>query len=252
MNKITKPAALDWAQGKTFPTLNHCGVAIESLDTYSKLFVKAASRVQNHPNLEVGSAYGYASKQVLLHNAKVIANDLHEPHLTLMKEGTDPLYRKNLTTLAGEFPNCFTNSALYKPGQFANILMSRVLQHMQPEQIIKSLSLAYDLLMPGGKLFVICDTPYMRCFEGFIPIYEQRVAQNDPWPGRIDNIHTYPSEYSENHPNYLMLFDTTIMTKLLENLGLAVEKIGYFERGEFPDSIRLDDREAVGAATRKI
>ncbi len=247
---VQKPEALEWGQGKIFPTLNAHGFVLERMDPYSKLFVKSASRAPGKTNLEIGASFGYATKQVLLHNSTIIANDISKEHLDIIEETTPALYKKGLTTLQGDFATVAGQCDKLKPGCLANVLISRTLQHMTPDKVEQTLKTVFDLLMPGGKLYVVSDTPFLRVFEGFLPTFEQRVAAGDPNPGIINDV-TPARAYFGEHPNYLNLMNDETLIRLTKAAGYTIEKSGYFECEEYPDELRLDGREGVGIVARK-
>ena len=252
-NTAKKPAPIqDWGQGKVFQSLNSHGYITESLDAYSKLFVKAASKVPGKINLEIGCGFGYATKQALLHNAKIIANDICQPHLDILNATTPTLYRSNLRALVGDFPDNFMENDILKPNSVANILLGRVTHHYNPDKLVRAIKRVHEILIPGGKVFLVSDTPFMGLLQEFLPLYEQRVEQQDPWPGYIENLQQFTSEYSTNHPPMIHLLDTNTLTRVFEEANLMIEKIGYIERSEFPDHMRLDGRESIGISARKI
>lgn len=47
------------------------------------------------------------------------------------------------------------------------------------------------LLAPEGKIYIVCETPFLKNWQRFIPEFNRRVGNKVEWPGEI----TEPAEY---------------------------------------------------------
>ena len=104
---------------------------------------------------------------------------------------------------------------------------------------------------PGGKSFVAAETPFLRNFQSFIPIYKERVRQGDLWPGLVEDVLTYSPVRGKNLPKSMLFFDEATMSRVFLKAGFEIERVGLFARKDFPADIQLDGRESVGIIARK-
>ena len=58
---------------------------------------------------------------------------------------------------------------------FDAILICRVLHFFTGAKIEESLALLSKLLAPGGKIYIVCETPYLKNWQRFIPEFNKRV-----------------------------------------------------------------------------
>jgi ubiquinone/menaquinone biosynthesis C-methylase UbiE len=98
---------------------------------------------------------------------------------------------------------------------FDAILICRVLHFFTGDMIDKSLQQLSRYLKTGGKLFVVCETPYLKNWQSFIPEYDKRIADGIKWPGEITN----PADYeSSGRAATLPKFVHWISKDILEHL----------------------------------
>ena len=155
-------------------TLNNMGYMTAGLDPYSQRFVDYAAQHKNNKVLEIGAAYGVATLAALRHGCKMVANDLDNKHLEILKSNTPEQYLKNLELKAGSLPKELS----FPENSFKAILICRGLHFFKGEDIELSAKKLYDWLMPGGKLFVVAETPYMGTVLPFLPTYLKNKAAN--------------------------------------------------------------------------
>ena len=91
----------------------------------------------------------------------------------------------------------------------------------------------------------------MSSYSSFIPIYEERKKQGDPWPGLLEDTSPFKSIRYNNIPHFLNFFDTDIMRRVSENCGFIVEECEHLNRKDFPPEVRYDGRESVGLIAMK-
>lgn len=232
--------------GQLVPTLNQQGFMTTLLDPYTKSFIESLS---NHPEpvLEIGTAYGIATLEMLNHHIHVIANDLDQKHLDILKDNV---------------PNNLSHLVQYRPGDFrqlniaenslAGILTVRVLHFFTQDVIEHSLQQFYQWLKPGGLLCLVLDTPYMQHLSKLAPIFEERLAQGVQSPGTIEHYKNYlEPKYADKLPDFFNLQSPETLRRAIEKYRFTVKEIGYCARPDYPDDVRLDGRENAGIIAMK-
>lgn len=234
------------SSGLFVATLNKTGYMTTQLDIYSKEFVDYAAQTEQYV-IEVGAAYGVATRAALERGAKIICNDLEQRHLDIIKQQITEEEKTRIKFVAGSFPY-ETN---FPANSFGAVLICRVIHLFDGDTIEYSLRRIYDWLIPGGKLFIISDTPYLNNVKAFIPEYEDRVKRGEKWPGLITNAKQYIENVTDNFPDLVHVLDETILTRILLQAGFKIEKLSTFGRPDYPADRRLDGRECVGAIAYK-
>lgn len=227
------------------PTLNGMGYMTSGLDPYSQAFVDFAPSAPG-PVLDVGAAYGVASLAALAAGARVLANDLDPRHLEILRERAKD-EAKALTLLPGAFPDGLD----IPEGSLGAVLVCRVLHFFEGEAIERSADAVARWLAPGGKAFVVSETPFIGTARAFFPTYETRRRAGDPWPGIVRDVGAHDPKRAGSLPKLMHLLDETVLRRTFTRAGLVVEKAGTFARPEFPKDIQLDGRESVGLVARK-
>lgn len=226
-------------------TFNNMGFAATTIDPYCQRFVDFAAEAPG-PLLEVGAAFGLSTIAALSAGAEVIANDLDARHLRILSEHVPDSFHSRLTILHAAAPDLPLND-----NTLAGILISRVLHFFDGFRIRQMLYNAYRWLMPGGRLFLVAETPYQRTVESFISTYEKRKAENRYWPGLIHDINSYASNTSGAIPSMVHFLDDQILQRELNRAGFLVKQSELFARTDFPEQYRLDGRESVGLVAIK-
>jgi len=226
-------------------TLNNMGYMTSSLDPCSEAFVQFAP-VGPGPALDIGAAYGVATLAALARGARVIANDLDARHLDILASRTQAEHRTRLALMPGAFPD---ELSVTEP--CGSILIARVLHFFNPQQLRTSFATAASWLAPGGKLFIITETPYLKNFATFTPVYEQRRAAGEEWPGLISDVAAFAPERAKFLPPLMHFLDPDVLRREATRAGLIVESCEFINRTDFPEDIRLDGRESVGLVARR-
>lgn len=225
-------------------TRNRMGWSSNQLNALSQLFVDYCGQV-TLPVLDVGAAFGVASRAALAAGARVIANDLDPGHLAELASlaGTNP----KLELLPGRFPEIQV-----PPGSLGAVHASNVLHFLNPAELTQGAAQVFRWLAPGGRLFVHAGTPYQQPFLRFVPRYEERVSSGDPFPGYV----TDTSEISSHRrlgqiPRAIHLLDAQVLRRVFEEAGLGVERVWYYRRHDLPRSLHHDGREGVALLARR-
>jgi hypothetical protein len=91
------------ADGK-IATLNQTGFMTPDQNPYNMQFIEFASK-SKYPSLDVGAAYGITVAPTLQRGGTIIANDIDERHLLLLRESIPPELRPRLILNKRRFPD---------------------------------------------------------------------------------------------------------------------------------------------------
>ncbi len=235
-----------WVKGFV-PTLNGTGSMFLVLDDYAGEFIEYSGR-SGQPAAEIGCAYGIATIAALEQGATVTACDMEPRHLKILQERTPEKLREKLTTKLGKLPDLDLPE-----NTFGSLLCSRVLHFLYGNDVEKSVAKMFRWLQPGGRLFLVADTPY-GIFRNFIPVFEERLANDVRWPGELeDPDHYLPFEVPDKSrgPQFLNLLCPEQLTRTAEEAGFVVERAGFIARPDFSGLGHLDGRENSGLVAVK-
>jgi hypothetical protein len=235
------------------------GFTMAACDPVSLKFINEAASIAEKGGrvLEIGAAFGAATLEVLAKGASVFCNDINAENLavvrTIFSEKTSPT--KDFITGDDErlviIPAAFPEELIGLPRRSFNaILLCRILHFLTGKKIEDSLALLSDLLIEGGKIYIVCETPYLRNWQRFIPEFHRRIEQGMEWPGEISN----PAEYESSGraaslPNFVHWLSKEILERVLSKAGFAIEYSDYIDRtGQFPHDLLMPEygKESVG------
>ena len=231
-------------------TLNDMGAMSPRLDKISEEFVYFAAK-PGVKVLEIGAGYGLACMEALKIGAQdYTVNDLDLRHLKILAlqiKELDKNYLSKIHLLSGEFPGTLEFTSSYDA-----ILIARVLHFMSPEEVSRTLEQAYKILRPGGRIYAVMLTPYVRGFVPFIPEFEKRIVDKEPFPGYVENLcsvadrSVIPEIYLKNMEKPFLFFNIDTAKNCFENNGFIVEKAIEMPLA-YPSRIwQLDGRENIG------
>ena len=109
----------------------------------------------------------------------------------------------------------------------------------------------FRALEPGGKVFVVTETPYLKNFLPFVPLFEKRKKEGLLLPGFVEDVMKIDPVRGQYLPQEMMVFDKEVLTNLFEKVGFHVVKCEEFARPEFPEDLKHDGRESVGLIAKK-
>lgn len=238
-------------------TLNKMGAMSPELDPTSKAFVDEAAN-PSVKALEIGAAYGLACLEALKKGAaSYTVNDLDTRHLKILMrraEGINPGYLNLIRLLPGRFPD----EVELLDNHFDLILIARVLHFMNPDQAVNTLSAAYKTLKPGGKIYAVMLSPYVRGFASFIPTFEQRIANGDSCPGYVESLLDIAdrtivpeSALMNMDKKPFLFFNTRTATDIFEKAGFNVVKSVETPLAYKSSIWQLDGRENIGIIAEK-
>lgn len=230
------------------PTLNSTGFMFKVLDEYAEDFIDFAGKC-GEPVLEIGCAFGNVTIPALEAGGHVTACDLEQQHLDILADKAPPDLTGNLRCVQGQLPYVdFPEAA------FGAVLCSRVLHFLDGSAIDASVRKMYSWLKPGGRLYLIIDTPY-GIWRKLIPIFEAKKERGDRWPGLMIGLENYlpfvPSDRSLEGPPFMNLLDPDILTRICEEAGFDVVSAGFIDRSDFGGIGRMDGRENAGIVAHR-
>jgi len=230
------------------PTVNKKGFMLTNIDALTRLFIDEAIHPKHHSlfSLDVGAAYGIATREVLRKGGSIFANDTDPTHLAAIE--SEFLEGKNLKFLVGDIRH-----DIHLPiSSISCALFSRVLHFFYGEEIITCLKKVHQWLIPGGKIFVSNETPYFGTTKRFIPLYEQRKKNNHPWPGLIESLDYFCPEKAPFVDLPVHLFDEDLCYTVAKESGFTITDLFYMNRnGFFPENALYDGRESIAFIAQK-
>jgi SAM-dependent methyltransferase len=163
------------------PCLNGRGFMEKDLNGISTRFVDESAKLEGI-SLDVGCAYGIATLAALKGGSEVVACDMDQAHLDILLKETPEIDKQRLTTKKGTLPGVD-----FKNESFVAIHCSRCLHFLVPEELKLTLEKMYNWLQPGGKIYLITDTCFSGPWKKYLPEFDRKKAEGDPFPGFIED-----------------------------------------------------------------
>lgn len=226
-------------------TLNNQGFMTTYLDEYSQAFVDFVPQAPG-PALDIGAAYGIATLATLKKGGTVIANDVDEDHLKILESrvklelGLEALGK--LRVRKGRFPT----DLAFSNGELGAVLACRVFHFFDGPTIEEGVRLIHKWLAKDGRFYLVGETPYLGTLRSFIPLYEEKIKNGDPWPGFIPDFQILDPIRGKDLPKQMHLLDEQVLSRVFREAGFQVEKAEKFPRPRFSPNLQLDGRESVG------
>lgn len=239
---VTKPEMPEATARGMVPTLNNKGFMSTSLDPVSAAFVLFAAQT-GETALDIGCAYGVASLAALDKGAHVVACDMALDHVQVLIDKAPLDQRARLQTVVAEMPGIN-----FAPGSFASLLCSRALHFLDGDGVGETVKKMSDWLKPGGKAFLIADTPYTGFWAAGAEDYERRKEEGHPWPGFIEDVTQFLPETARSKSNMRSLnpMDPDTLARVCREAGLTVEHADFSGRPDQPN-----DRTHAGVIASK-
>jgi SAM-dependent methyltransferase len=229
------------------PTLNQMGYMSPSLDEIQMAFIEHCEKNKSGLFLDIGCGFGVATLPVIEKGCRIIACDLEQGHLDVLLERVPEEKRALLMVRSGHFPNTLT----FPDNSFDGINLSMVLHFLSPETIEKAFRNLFLCLKEGGRLFMTTSSPYQGVLSPFIPIYENKRAHKEEWPGYIPDIAEYVPQRAPLLPKRNIVFCIHELNRLALKFGFHIIASTFFSRIGMPDDLRLDGREYSGLICEK-
>ena len=225
------------------PTLNNTGWMTISLDRVSRDFAHFAGTIDEEV-LDIGCAYGIATLAALGAGARVCACDMESAHLDVLEKRADAGVRHRLRCLTGTLP-----AVDFPAESFGAVLAARVLHFLSGEDIESTIRKIHDWLRPGGRIFLVADTPYVGPWKPLSGEYERRKAAGDPWPGLVGDYAQFLSSGQDAtaHPAFINPLDPDVLSRVCHDAGFEILDASFL-RGGTPHA---SDRDHAGVIARK-
>ncbi|MBI4351612.1 MAG: class I SAM-dependent methyltransferase [Elusimicrobia bacterium] len=224
-----------------FRTLNSMGTMTPSPDIFSSAFIEFASKAPGRC-LDIGAAYGVSTIPALAGGAHVVANDIDGRHLRILASRVPTEDRARLELAPGNFPDEMD----FQPGSFGAVLICRVMHFFDGPRIDRAAAKVREWLAPGGKVFVVAETPFIGTARAFFPTYEARLKAGNKWPGVVENVSAHDPKRAGSLPSLFHLLDDRVLSRVFTSAGFTIERLAYFARPDYPADIRLDGKESIG------
>ncbi len=236
------------AQGSMIPTLDRQGAVWLFVDEVTSKYLDA---VPGRTALEIAAGYGHMVVSALERGARRIwANEIDAGQLAIIQSRTPAKYRDRLDCYLGAFPEAVD----FEASSLDCIYSARLFHFFDAEQIRSGLRKVHTWLRPDGEVFLVNDAVYRSVFKPLIPLYEQRIAAGDVWPGHFANVRSCipPALNPEQFPKTMNFLDPAVLERELSRAGFEVVSAGFYPyTGSFEPG-RLDGREIVGVVARRI
>lgn len=225
------------------PTLNNTGWMTETLDDHSRAFTEFAPSARGEC-LDIGCAYGVATLPALAGGARVLACDLEPRHLEILAQRVPPEDRDRLRCQPGRLPGVD-----FAPGSFGAILCARALHFLLPRDIEVTVRKMFDWLVPGGRVYLVTDTPYVGPWWKEAPEYERRKREGCPWPGFVARYRSLLPAGTDpaSHPSFINPLDPDILDRVTRAAGFHVLEARFLKGG----GARATGREHAGVIASK-
>jgi len=204
-------------------TLNAMGYMFLRSDPAFLAFLHHVERTQGHFT-DIGAAFGYSTFEALKRGGQVTAVDLDQRHLDILLENCPKSYESRLEVHCGHFPGTINLPS----NTYDGILLSRILIFLTPNEIFLALSKVYTALKDGGIVYITSPCPLRKKWKPLRPIYDQQKLNNEPWPGRIENLWGLMPEQKGNLPDTIQLIDADSLKKGLMQAGFKIETCDYY------------------------
>lgn len=219
-------------------TLNNKGAMAPTPDIISQQFMEDLTKFKQSLNvLEIGPAYGNTAMEIVANNNFLgiyTVLDMSKKHIEIIQRRYQKeCSHKSMKFVVGKFPEILQEQR----GKYDAILMSHVI-HFDPENVEASIRTLHQLLKPGGRAYVVTKTPYSNRYASFIPIFTERKARGERFPGLMHNVSTYadpaftsPQKLKELEGCKLQVFDVEILTRLFQAAGFQINVCKEFSLG---------------------
>ncbi len=203
-------------------TMNSTGFMLEHLDDYAEAFARDAASRNPQECLDIGCAYGVATLRALQLGARICACDMEPRHLEVLRERTPSDQLARLRTATGTLPQVG-----FPAGSFAAVLASRVLHFLDGPDLRSALRQMHDWLIPGGRLYLVADSPWMPSWRANLPAYEAALERGEDWPGMIADFAPF-RQPGTTGPAFLNTLDPQTLARECSAAGFEVLRADWF------------------------
>ena len=232
-------------------TLNKKGAMSPYMDEATIKFIEFA---KNKKALEVGGAYGKVMIEALKKHPNTLytLNDLDRRHLFIAANEAKTQNLPNATLQNIRFISSDISSDFKTSSKYDAMLVARVLHFFSPKQMRSAVDNMFNALHPGGRVYVVAVTPYLKRYESFIPEYEKRLAKDEAYPGYVKSLKdwankvlTTPSQMAVIAEEPFMFLDDKVLPRVFKESGFKIIECKTTDLGYHSSVWSLDGRENV-------
>ena len=225
------------------PTLNNTGWMTDTLDDHSRAFTEYAGTIEA-ACLDIGCAYGVATLPALANGGRILACDLEPRHLEILAQRVPLAHQARFSCQRGALPDVD-----FPAGSFGAILCARTLHFLRAADIQQTVRKMFDWLQPGGRVFLITDSPYVGPWWQSAPEYERRKREGCPWPGFVQNYAELLPVGTDmaKRPSFIHPLDPDILHRVVTTAGFEVLEAKFLKGGLASST----GREHAGVIARK-
>jgi 2-polyprenyl-3-methyl-5-hydroxy-6-metoxy-1,4-benzoquinol methylase len=240
---ITKPEDSELA----VRTGNRRGWISTALFYLSRRFVEHCADHQGVCALDMGCGLGLAAVAAARAGAAVIAVDLAREHL--VKLSAQEWGPGRVLAVQSRLPD---NTA-FRAGAFDVIHCANMLNFLTGEEIVAGARLMFQWLRPGGTLFLQVSTPFNAIIAAFVPVYQQRKARGEHWPGIIEDVtHFTAPEIAANLPAMIHPLEIGTVAPVYAAAGFHIRECFEYRPPEQPELFHYDGRETGVLIAAKV
>jgi SAM-dependent methyltransferase len=210
-------------------TLNKYGLMLKLENPHLLLSLQMMDKTK--PVLDLGVAFGFSSKILLKAGyQRVIANDLDERHLQILRESLSDDERSRLELKAGN-----ALDLEFEANSMGGIIALRWLHYLSGSDVRKILEKFFKWLSPGGILVVTVGTPLVNVNKSELDlesIYYERKRNGVEWPGffyKHESKSAHAIDY-ENTPEWANFMFNDVLIREVTKAGFEIFKVEYFDR----------------------
>ena len=215
------------------------------LDQMSKLFLWHLENSTNPLALEIGPAFGNLASKAAQSAKTLYCIEPEKKHIDILLENNKSL--NNIVCFCEQIQHF--ESRLLPKLDYA--LSCRVFHFLSGQELLKALYVVYSVLKPGGKLFIVVDTPFRGHWKEFLPEYQRRVESGTLWPGETLDMNHFEHPREKYLPRLLHWVDQPTLERAAKDSGFEIEVMYYSSRPELPSFALLDNRESLNAVLIK-
>lgn len=230
------------------PTKNSMGFMFTDLVGSTPAFLDYATQCSG-TILDIGCAYGVATLPTLDNSAAhVIAFDASQEHLDELKELVCLDYQSRITYVQGMFPV----ELIVEDNSLDAINISYVLLFLSGEDFDAGIKKCYQVLKPGGKLFINTLSIHFCLFKHLVEGYSAKLARGDKWPGIVDKVkeNQNKQEDSQHVPESINLVSLRFLEELLIRHGFGIDDSFYYDFRK-PDSFDSGGKGCIAVIASK-
>jgi len=229
-------------------TKNRTGFMFTEINGASPAFIDDAEK-STGVVLDIGCAYGVVTLKVLQQsNCKVVAFDLSNEHLNILRLSVSEDNIGKLTSLEGRFPDDFR----FESNSLDAIHSAYMFHFLSGVETEKGLTKCHQALKSGGKIYLNTMSVYFNIFKKFLTIYEANSMKGKRWPGEIHDFSQYlPEQDIGDTPDFFHVYKLEDFKAALLRSGFVIEQIYYYDLNEMPAWFASEGKGMIAAIASK-